>query len=100
MDIWLLSLERCFSPNSTDEQKIQALEWHLDGNAVLAISMLRFKSKTPSYEEAIQTLRDMRPQQESMVLYNQKESMSMYASRVYLDLLRQNGGNLSAHYCM
>jgi hypothetical protein len=35
----------------------------------------------------------MRPQQESMVLYNQKESMSMYASRVYLDLLRQNGGH-------
>ena len=48
LDIWLLSLERCFSPNSTDEQKIQALEWHLDGNAVLAISMLRFRSKTPS----------------------------------------------------
>ena len=32
-----------------------------------------------------------------MILYNQKVSMSMYASRVYLDLLRQNEGEPVSH---
>ncbi len=85
LNIWLLNLE-----HTSDEEKVKALTWHLEGNAVLAISMLQSLGSKPTYDEAIKALREMIPHKRKSVRYNQEESLSMYSSRVYLDLLRES----------
>jgi len=86
----LLNLERLFTSHTSDEEKVEALTWHLEGNAVLAISMLQSLGSKPTYDEAIKALRIMIPHKRKSVRYNQEESLSMYSSRVYLDLLRES----------
>ena len=90
LNIWLLNLERLFTSHTSDEEKVEALTWHLEGNAVLAISMLQSLGSEPTYDEAIKALREMIPHKRKSVRYNQEESLSMYSSRVYLDLLRES----------
>jgi len=90
LNIWLLNLERLFTSHTSDEEKVEALTWHLEGNAVLAISMLQSLGSKPTYDEAIKALREMIPHKRKSVRYNQEESLSMYSSRVYLDLLRES----------
>ncbi len=97
-DLLLISVERHFTSEFSDEDKLYLLECHLDGNALLAIHGVRVNTDTQTHSESVKYLRRQHVQYQAdewailrQLKHDPADSYTIYAARVTMHLKRTPG---------